>query len=353
MKKGNSIVGGLILLIAGIGLLWWNEGNNVKNIQSVKEGLENYADIKCEKVDQKFDGKLVATNGELKTEGIAIDYEFDIRTESPVLYRKVEMYQWKEECEDNDNCTYTKVWSEDVIDSSNFIKEGHGNPGTKTWESDTFINSRTLLGAFLLPDELIKKLPMDHRISDLKEITAAGHGLTVADNYFTNVKEGKPEVGNVRISFYDNNSKKVSVLAEQIDDSFKVYTTKSGKTFFNIYDGTYNGNDMFTMITKQNNFMKWLWRIVGTLICIGSISSLFNPLTLIMNKIPILGSIVNGATGLISFVLGLSISLIVIAIAWFRFRPLLSIILIIIVVALIIGLKMYSKNKPEAQPKEA
>ena len=41
MKKiGNSIVGviiGIICLIGGTGLLWWNEGNNVKNIKTTDE----------------------------------------------------------------------------------------------------------------------------------------------------------------------------------------------------------------------------------------------------------------------------------------------------------------------------
>ena len=106
---------------------------------------------------------------------------------------------------------------------------------------------------------------------------------------------------------------------------------------------------MLTIISKQNNFMKWLFRIVGILAVIGGIGSLFSPITNLVGRIPILGGIVNGATGLISFVLGLSISLIVIAIAWFRFRPLLSIILIIIVGALILGLKTYSNKHPKEE----
>ena len=104
---------------------------------------------------------------------------------------------------------------------------------------------------------------------------------------------------------------------------------------------------MLQNIAKQNNMLKWLLRLAGIIFVCGGISSMFTPLTNIMNKIPILGNIVNGATGLISFVLGLAISLVVIAIAWFRFRPLLSIILILIVIALIIGLKWYSKNHPK------
>ena len=346
MTKGNSIVGGLIILILGICLLWWNEGNNVKNLQSVSEGLKNYTDIKSSKINDKYDGKLVATHGKLTVTGNISDDEFGVTSSSAALYRKVEMYQWVEDCDSDDNCTYKKEWSEDLIDSSNFSKEGYTNPDTKLYESEKFLSDSVMIGAFTLPEKLIDKLSTEKKIKDLSEETATSHGLTLtSNNFYTNVKEGAPEVGNIRISFYENNTKIVSILAEQSDDTFKIYKTKKGKDLYRIYEDNYDGGDMLAMIAKQNNFMKWLWRIVGILAIIIGISSLFTPITNLIGKVPILGSIVNGTTGVVSFVLGISISLIVIAIAWFRFRPLLSIVLIIIVVLLIIGFKVYYKNK--------
>ena len=64
------------------------------------------------------------------------------------------------------------------------------------------------------------------------------------------------------------------------------------------------------------------------------------------DKIPVLGSIVNFSTSLISTVLGLAISLLVIAVAWFRFRPVLSIVLLVIVVGLFVFLKVYKGKLP-------
>lgn len=352
MKKGNSIVGGIVILIAGIMLLWWNEGDSVKNIQSVNEGLKNYIDVTSETVDNENDGKLVATHGDLTVNGTVSDYEFNVTTESAALLRKVEMYQWDEDCDADDNCTYEKKWSDTIIDSSNFSKAGHENPDSMLYENEKFINENVTMGAFTLPDKLIKDLSTERKIKNLSAETATSHSLTLTENnYYTNVVNGNAEIGNIRISFYDNDAKVVSVLAEQSGNTFKTYKTQKGKDLYRIFEDNYDGNDMLTIIAKQNNFMKWLWRIVGTiLVCLG-ISSMFNPLTLLMNKIPILGGIVNGATGLISFVLGLSISLIVIAIAWFRFRPLLSIILIVVVLILIFGLKYYMDKHPKEEKK--
>ena len=68
---------------------------------------------------------------------------------------------------------------------------------------------------------------------------------------------------------------------------------------------------------------------------------MFSFITNLTDRIPVLGKIVSGATGLISTALGLGLSLIIIAIAWFRFRPILSIILLLIVAASVIFLKVY------------
>ena len=86
-------------------------------------------------------------------------------------------------------------------------------------------------------------------------------------------------------------------------------------------------------------------RLIGVLCVIMGVGSLFNPLQKLTGNVPVLGNIVGTATGLISFVIGLAISLIVIAIAWFRFRPILSIILIAVVIGLIAYLKINEKKQ--------
>ena len=100
-------------------------------------------------------------------------------------------------------------------------------------------------------------------------------------------------------------------------------------------------------MTKTNKTIKWGLRILGVVLIIGAFSSMLSFITFLANKIPVLGSIVSGATSVVSTILGLGLSLIVIAIAWFRFRPILSIILIAIVIALIVFLKMYQPKKEE------
>ena len=351
MNKGNGVFGGIIILLIGIALLWWNEGNNVSNIQSVNEGYKKYTDVSSKKVDSKYDGKLVATHGKLTVNGEITDDEFGVKTSSAVLKRTVEMYQWEESCED-DNCTYKKVWSDIVIDSEYFKKEGHDNLSDMPYESQTFTSESAYLGAYNLPEDLLKRLPAEHKIKDLNSDTANSLSMTINGRYYTNVNsEEGAKIGDIRVSFNDNNSKTLSVLAMQTDDSFKVYKAKKGKDLYRIYEGTYDGNDMLTMISKQNKRMLWLWRVVGTLLVISGIAGLFGPITSLTNRIPVLGNLVGFATSTVSSVLGLAISLLIIAIAWFRFRPLVSIVLIVIIIALVIGLKFMPKKEDNKKGK--
>ena len=355
-KQSGGILGGILLLIVGIGILWYNEGRTVKNQSAINEARKKYVDVSSKKVDSKYDGKLVATKGKLDLSEVneLSDSKFGIKVKAAKLVRTVEMYQWEESCETDDNdkkkCTYEKVWESRVIDSSDFEESGHNNPDTIPYESETSIADNVKLGAFTLPEELIKSLSTNKKKNndDLnKEYNNSVESIKVDGNYLTDVKDGNAEIGNIRISFQYLDSESVSVMAVQTDDTFEAFTSKNGKDVYKIMKGNYTGAQILEKMTKSNNTWKWILRLIGVLLVIGAFNSMFSFINNIASMIPILGGIVTGATGLISFVLGLVVSLVVIAIAWFRFRPLLSIALIIIVVALIVFLKLYVKKNPK------
>lgn len=357
--KTGGIVGGLVILIAGIGLLWYNEGRAVKTARAISEAKKTYTQVKSDKVDSKYDGKLIATNGKIDLSNAEelVDETFGIKAKSIKLKRTVEMYQWDESCETDDNdkekCTYEKKWADDLIDSSDFKEaEGHKNPESMPYNEETYLASNVKLGAFTLTKELEERLPAEKEVNTqqlTEQFNNKVEGLKVNGKYITNIsEEGTPEVGNIRVSFAYNGTESASVLAVQNDDTFAEYTAKSGKHVYRIKEGIHTGAVILQDMTDENNFLKWLLRILGTILIMGGIGSIFGPIQTLANHVPILRNIVSFATGLVAFVLGLAISLLVIAIAWFRFRPILSIVLIVIVVGLLLFLKF--KNKEEPQP---
>ena len=353
-KKGSGILAGLLMLVAAVCLLWYNEGRTVKNQRAINEAKKNYTDVSSEKIDPNYEGKLIATKGkmDLSEADTLTDSMFGISQKAAKMSRTVEMYQWKETCETDDNnnrnCTYEKVWESSLIDSSNFEKEGHPNPSSMLCETEVLYSENVKLGAFTLPQELIKSLSYNKKKSGnelAEEYKNDVEGIAVSGNYLTNVKENNPEIGDIRISFEYLDEENVSVLAVQKGNTFEAFTAKNGKDIYRILSGNYTGAQILEKMTKQNNTMKWILRVVGLFLMIGGFNSIFSIITNLTDRIPILGNIVSGTTGLVSAILGFALSLLIIAIAWFRFRPLLSIALLVIVAALLMYLKVYQKNQ--------
>ena len=167
----SGIIVGIILLIGGIAMLWNNEQNNVKNIKNVKELRDQVVDVSSSEVDDKYEGKLIATSGKLNYNNDTItDGSFKVSAQTPVLVRTVEVYQWVEDSETKDDkttYTYSKEWSEKIIDSSEFnTQEGHENPVEVKYESERIETEETLkVGAFSLINGFKKLLSANKNVA--------------------------------------------------------------------------------------------------------------------------------------------------------------------------------------------
>ena len=344
----KGILGGIIAIAIGIGLLWWNEGNNVKNLKTTAELDEVYIDVDSSSIDSKNEGKLIATSGKLINEETLTDKQFLVSVETPLMKRIVEVYQWEEdEDTDEDGDTvyrYKKVWSSELIDSTEFNRSGYNNPQHKKFEDETFASKEVKVGAFKLSDDQIKELSTNAKFTDFNEEQANKNNLTISGKYLTNSEDlDNPKIGDVRIYFVYNNSTDISVLAVQKGESFIDFVSKAGKNVNKVVDGTHSGKDMINDIKKSNNAFKWVLRVAGAILCMMGFSTILKPISAITSYVPILGSLVGAAVGLVSFILGLCLSLLVIAIAWIRFRPIVGISLLAIIGVLL--LILFIKNK--------
>ena len=101
-RLGGSIKGVLVgagLFIAGIPLLFWNEGRTVKTTQALEEGAANCTVVpSADTVDAANEGKLIHITGTAATEDVLTDELFGgISMKGMRLSRKVEYYQWVED----------------------------------------------------------------------------------------------------------------------------------------------------------------------------------------------------------------------------------------------------------------
>ena len=147
--------------------------------------------------------------------------------------------------------------------------------------------------------------------------------------YFGKVP-GSPEVGDVRVTFEKVVPAKVTVMAVVDGDTFKPFKAKNGKRFQTLVMGKKSGDEIIEAEKEANNMWTWALRIIGILMVIGGLKGIFGFIETILKVVPFIAGIFGWGIGLVCTVVGLAWSLIVIAIAWLFYRPLLGISLLIL-----------------------
>ncbi len=185
-RIGNSLKGivfGLILLVIGVVLLFWNEGNWVNIYKKLQAGAAATESLKsADKVDSAFENKLVHLTSKATTDQTLTDPEFLVSDKAIRLNRNVQMYQWVEKTRTKSKkkvggskkteteTYYEKEWKAGWVDSSEFkLKEGHTNP-KPLFQNRTEQADKVTFGAFTLPGSLVSKiktskpLPLDTKV---------------------------------------------------------------------------------------------------------------------------------------------------------------------------------------------
>lgn len=369
----KGILGGLAAIVAGVWLLFWNEGRTVKRAQSLEEGekvCEEVADIQAP--DPAQEGRLVHFTGPARTEETLEDAEFGVSVNGLRLERAVEMYQWVEHERRSEKknlggstdevitYTYSKEWHDSPIDSKQFDEAGHDNPEIMEFRDGEWLAQSATVGAFRLPEEIVRRIggarafPFgpDFALPDaLKDraIVQGGYIYLPVDASSVTNRYTQPSVGDLRVSFRWVPNHDISVIARQMGDTLGSYTTKT-KTdgLLEIRDGAVSAEEMFRLAKEDNKTFAWILRLVGTLILFLGCSAVLKPISTLLDVLPFLGNIAGAATGIVAAAVALPVALVTIAIAWLWYRPVLGIALLAAAVALFVFLKRKA-NRPAAE----
>ena len=205
----------------------------------------------------------------------------------------------------------------------------------------------------LLPDSVRAKLDSIQAVTDSlnKQMANAENKMDLqyvhqASNvlYFGRVP-GSPEVGDVRVTFEKVVPAKVTVMAVVDGDSFKPYKAKNGKRFQTLVMGKKSGDEIIEGEKEANNMILWALRILGIVIIIGGLKGIFGFLETILKVVPFIANIFGWGVGIVCTVVGIVWSLIVIALAWLFYRPVLAISLLAIAGFLIWVFAFKGKDK--------
>jgi hypothetical protein len=376
-RVSNSLGGtvfGFLLFLGSFLVLWFNEGRAVKTAKGLDEGMETVITVKNDNILSKNDDKLVYTYGEVSSDEILVDEEFGIEVNGLKLIRKVEMYQWKEESksetdkkiggaeETTTKYTYQKVWSDELINSSNFkLWEDHQNPSSLNYSKFEISASEVYLGDFIVPHPMIE-LMTDYKGLSLKNIDKSGlvNAKIITENdaslegssgiqklYFGYGSNSNPEIGDYKISYKYISTGDYSVIAKQNGNTFDEFETSTGSVIMLVESGKVSSTKMFELAQSRNTVLTWVLRFVGSFMMYFGIMMMVNIFSTIVSIIPILGSLVNFASSLFAGIISLVLSLSTIAIAWIFYRPLLGVIILVSVAGIV--LFFYKKSLDKKQ----
>jgi hypothetical protein len=342
-RIGDSIKGiffGLLFFAGAFFLLFWNEGRTINRYRTLKEGEGAVTPISSTSVDPSDELKLVYISGPATTDETLVDSEFGVSAPAIKIIRNVKMYQWEE----NKNSTtrktlgggsttettysYQKAWADHSINSGQFKHpEGHENPSAMSFAPQTFSAHKVTLGAFTLSDSLVAKMNKREKLAlDGTSLPSslAARAKAYDGGYYIGTDSNHPIVGDSRISFEIVRPSEVSIVSQQVRDTFAPYITKAGGTIELLETGVFPQEQMFKQAESENQMWAWILRGAGLLIMWIGLVLVLKPISVLADVVPLFGTIAEAGAAFIAFVISVACSITTIAVAWFSYRPMVS-----------------------------
>jgi hypothetical protein len=382
---------GILMFIAGTILLFWNEGNFVKTQKAINEAqgvVQHVDDVSA--IDASLNGKLIHATAFADTKDVLTDDLFGVSVPAVKLKRAVEYYQWEEKSDSKTRdkvgggqetvttYTYEKKWSGSPVASSSFkdIDYQDANFVLATIEAQSQTATNVTFGAYKLPGFMVASIsgsvPAEpnltaeeiaewHEVIEAK-LTALGirpagdlpETLHVNGNVvYIGMSPDNPQVGDLRVTLTKVLPAEISLIGKVNGQTFEKFQAANGKEFSAVDMGTVSAEVMFSAAHSSNSMWTWILRFIGLFLVIGGLKSMFGILPALFKVLPFLGNIVGAGVGLVCSVFGFVWTLLIIAISWLWYRPLIGIVLLVIVVAGIVYLKKVAKSKKQAGAPQA
>jgi len=344
MNSFGGIFIGILLIFFSLYRLGVNEANSIGQIRAIDDIAKNAVNITSNTVDNANDGKLVVVSGSLSNFTIQKDDIYNVTSDSYVLSRIVEMYQYQKKVSGSSTdaeqtITYPASWYDEHINSDDY-PESYTNPRWPSGDGFTPVTKwadGARLGAFSVDQQQLMKLKPKNNIS-IPADAIMPEGYRADGNYITNTS-GSPTAGNMRVYFQTNTAKDVTLLGRQNGSNIENYTTKNKKIVNELMAGILTKDEIVELKRTENSATTWMWRFILTALVCSGFAMIFKPVEVLLKVIPFLGKYIAGFTrwvaNFIGILLGVTLSLIVILLSWVLVRPVYAAILLVVVAGLI------------------
>jgi hypothetical protein len=361
----NALFGvliGLVLIIGAFVLVFSNEHKGLQMAESLHQVESMLIPVTIAPVQPSNQLKVIYFTGEATTKDILKDSQLGIELNAIKLERHVEMYQWRENVETHTEkqvggseqevktYTYESIWSPNIINSTDFKDGiGHQNPRTMLITAKYQQAKKVKVGDFILSPDLVAKMngaePVNLegiKVDKLqKKYRHPVHLLN--DELFMGLDPANPQVGDLRIKVTAVLPQQISVIAQQNKNTIQPYLAPAGKEIALLVDGVQSPAAMIKHAQSENRTLTWVWRLAALIMFMVGVALILNPLTVLSDLIPFIGTLIGFGVALVSIMLGLLLWAVAVAIAWVFVRPLLALGLLSIVLLFCVGLFVWKK----------
>lgn len=212
-----AIAAGLALLALGIVLAVQTE----RGLGSYRVALQQHGGAVVDlghsmEPQPGLQGRMVRISGTPRVVVAPYDPDFNQQASTPVLTRRVQMFQWRE-LRLGSSVTYELDWSDAPQDSSRFAQpDGHANPGPFPIAGKSFESERVQLGGYALGAALVRALPGSEPFTPDGKVlpTNLAASFSLHDNALvTSATPGDPRLGDLRVSWSAVPLQEVTVIA--------------------------------------------------------------------------------------------------------------------------------------------
>jgi len=326
-RKRSIAAFGLLLVALGSVALLWNEWRSAKAVETLRAAERVLVRADLERVPIEPSGQLVHVAGPARPSGPAADPLFAVRLAALRLDRIVEMQQWRETCEGSGNerdCRHARVWAEGRIASERFHQRLHQeNPPPPPFASERFHPAEVGLGAFALAPELVERLPAEETAAAAAgaELVVMGTALEAAGAGFVSGDPVTPAIGDVRVRFRAVPVGEVSVIAGLDGSVLRPWTAPNGRSLALVEPGLEPAEALLARAYRGQALATWGLRLAGWLAVFVGTSLLLGRL---VGVVPLLADLKARSDKAIALLLATAWSLVMVALAWLVFRPLVS-----------------------------
>ena len=358
----KGIVIGIILFCTSFVVLYWNEGR-VDLSTIAKTAVHIDAQMQA---DASQNGMLVSATGMVRSDEQIGDGLFLNPGPYMALDRRVEMFAWVEEQKSQSKTnlggsettettyTYTKEWAGSPRSSADFkYPQGHENP-QKTLEDKTVTAADAAIGVYQFDPASIQ-LPAFARISLSEQNISLKQGALLANDAYLFIRNSasgtfaNPHIGDVRVSYHALRPGFDGTIFGKLNgQKIEPYVDEDNNRLYRVFDGT--REEGIAAYHSEYKMMLWIFRAVGFLMMWVGLAAIFGPISVLLDVLPLLGSVSRSVVGLVTFFVSLVLTAVTVLVSIIAHTPVaLAIAVAATSIAIILFFVFWKKKKQAAR----